>query len=115
LEEKLDPRDLDELLTEMTIISSRSELYKFFLFNNIVNDLIDKENESQIREAERIISDCQLNRSLQELIGHYSMLENYFMIENINKAIQMDSVISSGSKTSSVVDDVFFIIKKCLK
>ena len=57
-------------------------------------------------------TDLQCN--IQELIGQYSILENYFMTENIYKAIQMDS-INKNSLTSSVVDDVFFIIKKCIK
>ena len=36
------------------------------------------------------------------------------MNENIDKAIQMD-VCPKESLVSSVVDDVFFIIKKCIK
>ena len=134
-EERIDPRDLDELLTEMTLISSRSELYKQFLMKSITHDLrsdcakknidlsydnnlktdqVNNENEKKIEEAELFIKSCNLSFTIQELIGQYSILENYFMTENINKAIQMDTIIS-GNQTSSVVDDVFFIIKKCIK
>ncbi len=110
--DKIDPRDLDELLTEITLISSRSELYKSFLLKSIINDLGDK--EVSIDEAEKFIQNCNLSFAIQELIGQYSIIENYFMIENVTKAIQMDTIMA-GSKTSSVVDDVFFIIKKCIK
>lgn len=120
-DEKIDPRDLDELLTEITLISSRSELYKNFLLKSIINDLNGAEKNSQsfdkqvkVQEAEKFIKNCNLSFSMQELIGQYSILENYFMTENIQKAIQLDTILSN-SYTSSVVDDVFFIIKKCIK
>ncbi len=125
MDEKLDPRDLDELLTELTLISARSELYKNFLLKSVINDLNSDKNlnampnadqiiKTKLVEAESFISNCNLRCTVQELIGQYSILENYFMTENIYKAIQMDT-ISKNSLTSSVVDDVFFIIKKCIK
>ena len=110
------------------MISSRSELYKNFLLKSIINDLngglikegkqldllgLDSPNP-RLKEAEKFIKNCNLSCYIQELVGQYSVLENYFMTENIYKAIQMDTT-SNDSKTSSVVDDVFFIIKKCLK
>lgn len=133
--EILDPRLLDELLTEITLISSRTELYKSFLMKIIINDLntdskhlnsvftpelrMSSEEEAiekkkKIEEAESFIKNCNLNFHIQELIGQYSILENYFMNENINKAIQMDTIMNE-SQTSSVVDEVFFILKKCIK
>lgn len=65
-------------------------------------------------EIQNFINSSGLECSIQELIGQYSIMENYFMTENIYKAIQVDT-IPKNSITSSVVDDVFFIIKKCLK
>lgn len=67
-----------------------------------------------ILEFKKFMNSTQLQISIQEIISHYSALENYFMTENINKAIQMDTV-NRNSLTSSVVDDTFFIIKKCIK
>lgn len=115
--ERIDPRDLDELLTEITIISSRTELYKNFLMKSILSDLRGIEGNIQndkLAEIDIFIKNCNLSFIIQELVGQYSILENYFMEENIKKAIQMDTLIID-SKTSSVVDDVFFIIKKCIK
>ena len=121
-EEKIDPRNLDELLTEITLISARSELYKNFLLKCIVNDLNglnvspgqDSTKSLSLTQVQTFINSTDLQCCIQELIGQYSILENYFMIENIYKAIQMDSV-NKNSIMSSVVDDVFFIIKKCIK
>lgn len=84
---------------------------------SIFSDLNGVEGNIQnekLAESDIFIKNCNLSFTIQELIGQYSILENYFMEENIKKAIQMDTFIS-GSKTSSVVDDVFFIIKKCIK
>jgi hypothetical protein len=129
VEEKIDPRDLDELLTEITLISARSELYKNFLLKSIVNDLNGLSNNNNgtqidnvtnaslnntLQQVQTFINSTDLQCCIQELIGQYSILENYFMTENIQKAIQMDA-INKNSLHSSVVDDVFFIIKKCLK
>jgi hypothetical protein len=128
-DDKIDPRDLDELLTEITLISARSELYKNFLLKCIVNDLNglnSSQNKNQVQsvsgkglnltlnQVQTFINSTDLQFNIQELIGQYSILENYFMTENIYKAIQMDD-IKKNSLTSSVVDDVFFIIKKCIK
>lgn len=119
-DDKLDPRSLDELLTELTLISARVELYKSFLIKSILNDLDSQQaNDEQVLKSTMIqiqtfFNSTNLQCSVQELIGQYSILENYFMIENIYKAIQMDTMSKRGL-TSSVVDDVFFIIKKCIK
>lgn len=107
------------------MISARSELYKNFLLKSVLSDLNgDKQLaqspsaqmilKSKLNEAEMFINNCNLRCTVQELICQYSILENYFMTENIYKAIQMDTGLKD-SLTSSVVDDVFFIIKKCIK
>ena len=142
-EERLDPRNLDDLLTELTLISARSELYKNFLLKSIQNDInggqlkqqqLQQQQQQQLQtggdggseksaskivlpkmsEVQAFINSCNLRCVIQELIGQYSTIENYFMTENMYKAIQMDAN-SSDSLTSSVVDDTFFIIKKCIK
>lgn len=72
------------------------------------------ESDKKISDFHKFINSTPLQICIQEIIGQYSVLENYFMTENINKAIQMDT-INRNSLTSSVVDDTFFIIKKCIK
>ena len=119
-EERIDPRDLDELLTEITLISARSELYKNFLNKSIMSDYKIVQNQEpdfiskKSKQVQTFINSCDLQCAIQELIGQYSLFENFFMTENINKAIQMDT-ITKDRLTSSVVDDVFYIIENCIK
>ena len=120
--DRIDPRDLDILLAEITLINARCELYLNFLRKRILSDFennypkassevsLEKEKTS----VENFLNNCKLSCSVQELIGQYTVFEDYFMIENINKAISMDTT-PTDSLTSSIVDDVFFILKKCVR
>lgn len=119
--DKLEPRDLDVLLAEIALINARCELYLNFLKKRVFTDIEAKFNAkdgSQLVQekanVEQFLNNCLLSKSIQELIGQYTLFEDYFMIENVNKAISMD-IITSDSLTSSIVDDVFFIIKKCVR
>lgn len=51
---------------------------------------------------------------MQELISTYLQLERYFMEESVLKAISLDSY-EAGQQNSSMTDDVFFIIRKCIR
>jgi len=49
-------------------------------------------------------------------MGHYVLMEEYFMRISVAKAETLDSIDEELTQaTSSMVDDVFFIIKKCLR
>ena len=121
--EKLDPRDIDVLLSEMVLLSSRSELYLRFMKRRAVGDieasLAKQGREGQVdtaehQEVDRYFSSCDLARMVQEVIGHYIMAEEFFMKEMTLKAVNMDS-LEEGQHTSSMVDDSFFIVKKSVK
>ncbi|XP_058466858.1 conserved oligomeric Golgi complex subunit 4-like [Malaya genurostris] len=51
---------------------------------------------------------------MQESLGTYLLLERYFMEESVLKAIILYS-IETGQQCSSMLDDVFFIIRKCIR
>lgn len=51
---------------------------------------------------------------MQELLGAYLALERYFLEESVNKALGMDA-LDPDQQTSSMVDDVFFIVQKCVR
>lgn len=51
---------------------------------------------------------------MQELLGDYLHLERYYMQQSVNKAVSMDT-LDPSSQTSSMVDDVFFIVRKCIR
>ncbi|BFZ13048.1 hypothetical protein BsWGS_16086 [Bradybaena similaris] len=117
--EKLDPKELDVLLSEMVLLSSRSELYLRFMRRRATGDIEaahddDGKQTDNLAEAERFFSSCELNRLVQEVIGNYIMMEQYFMREMIIKAVSMDTS-EEGQHISSMVDDTFFIVKKSVR
>ncbi|KAH9495947.1 Golgi transport complex subunit 4 [Bulinus truncatus] len=89
--EKLDPKELDILLSEMVLLSSRSELYLRFMRRRATNDTEAAQSNPQsqsddIKEIDQLFSSCELNRMIQDIIGNYIMMEEYFMREMIVKA-----------------------------
>nr|CAG4651667.1 EOG090X02VY [Triops cancriformis] len=118
--EKLDPRELDNLLAELTLLSARAELYLRFLRRRITGDLEigvtdDVLRKEKLAEMEVLLqSKVGLSRAVQELMGQYILLEQYFMSETVAKAVELDTLMED-SLISSIVDDVFFIVKKCIR
>ncbi|KFP80587.1 Conserved oligomeric Golgi complex subunit 4, partial [Apaloderma vittatum] len=118
--EKIEPRELDPILTEVTLMNARSELYLRFIKRRItadfeVGDSMASEEVKQEHQKylDKLLNNCLLSRTMQELIGYYITMEEYFMRETVNKAVAMDSY-EKGQLTSSMVDDVFYIVKKCI-
>uniref|UniRef100_A0AC11BVI6 Component of oligomeric golgi complex 4 n=1 Tax=Ovis aries TaxID=9940 RepID=A0AC11BVI6_SHEEP len=118
--EKIEPRELDPILTEVTLMNARSELYLRFLRKRIssdfeVGDSMASEEVKQEHQKclDRLLNNCLLSCTMQELIGLYITMEEYFMRETVNKAVALDTY-EKGQLTSSMVDDVFYIVKKCI-
>lgn len=83
------------------------------------NDIeISVTNDAQFKdlmnEFESIISNSDTARGMQELLGAYLALERYFLEESVSKALGMDT-LEQDQQTSSMVDDVFFIVQKCIR
>ncbi|XP_067651434.1 conserved oligomeric Golgi complex subunit 4-like [Haliotis asinina] len=117
--EKLEPKDLDVLLSEVVLISTRAELYLRFIKRRAMTDLevAFPDEDDRTRESadlDKYLSSCDLSRLMQELIGSYIMMEEYFMREMMLKAVNMDT-LEDGAQTSSMVDDAFFIVKKSVR
>lgn len=72
------------------------------------------QRKASINDFETFVNNSELARSMQELLGAYLALERYFLEESVNKAIGMDC-LDQEQQTSSMVDDVFFIVKKCVR
>lgn len=115
--DKIDPRELDDFLAEITLINSSCELYIRFIRRRlnadceaaypIVDNIKSDQCLKQLKEIERFINNSGLSRILHEFINQYITIEDYFMRESIYKALLIDS--------PNMVDDVFFILRKCLK
>nr|CAG4646110.1 EOG090X02VY [Macrothrix elegans] len=118
--EKCDPRNLDAVLAELTILSSRAELYLQFIRRRVMNDLEvgipnDSIRQQRISALESLLLiKTGISHAIQDMLGQYILLERYFLTESVLKAITMDTSLE-GSLTSSVVDDVFFLVKKSVK
>lgn len=121
---KLDPRGVDKILNEISLIISRSEVYLSFIVQRIKEDIDSKaENESQLKASHlelynMIFLECELNHLIQEVGGIYVMLEQFYLNESSKKAILMDQIDTDPSSPcliSSMLDDIFFLIKKCTK
>lgn len=102
-----DPRELDTLLNELSLASSRTELY--FRFVKKKANAFDK--ASEICDLLKI---SETSHKIQEMIGWYILIENYFMRESLSKAISVDESDPSDMM-SSLSDDAFFVLQKSLK
>ncbi|KAK0395654.1 hypothetical protein QR680_001376 [Steinernema hermaphroditum] len=143
---KVDPLELDILLSEVALMHSRTELYWRFLKRRLgqaaakiksaddddqrkIDVFYPEMSAAEIEEAEeqlrrkRLECDQKLeqlvNRSLlgtrmQEIIDRYVMIEQFYVMECMQKAVEIDST-EEGSLISSVVDDVFFIVRKGIR
>merc|ERR1719383_175652 len=118
-ESPIDPKELDLLLSEVILLNTRTEVYWRFLQVRLEND-VDSLSENEAVEfldtlKADVIEKSELCRTMQEVMGHYVLMEEYFMRISVAKAETLDSVDDDAQLTSSMVDDVFFIIKKCLR
>ena len=103
--------------------------------NDAGNDKENNSNQSKrnektllpatLDEVEIFCRDCPLTQMMHDINSVFVLLAEYFLKESIQKAIQIDTIDASicdlkGSSvdsviTSSMLDDIFFIIKKCFK
>ena len=65
--------------------------------------------------VEDLLLRCGLCHAAQDLLADYILLEDYYMSANIKKAMESDTVIVEGHVTSVMLDDVFFLLKKCIQ
>lgn len=109
--EKPDSKEIDLLVEEIVLILARYDLYSKFVCKRISDDL----ESSKTRSAKVILNNSKLCCATQELMGKYLEFERYYMEESIKKAVLMDTIEGDDDAlTSSMVDDVFFIIRKCV-
>ncbi|KAJ1358591.1 hypothetical protein KIN20_017061 [Parelaphostrongylus tenuis] len=142
--ERLDALELDTLLSEICLMNTHTEMYWRFVrrrikgatvttnpddsglahtdddFGDIDEERRKRLEEEKVRRKEEREKklDQLLNRSLvgskmQELLGNYLLMEQYYMDESIRKAIDTD--VKEEGLLSSVVDDVLFLVRKCVR
>lgn len=130
---KIDPKVVDKHINDIVSIINRSQTYLNFISKRLMDDIEAAPNDKNMdkkvnddrswqadsKDIETLIRDCTLALITHDLNSIYVLLEEYFLKESIQKAIQLDTIdIESKDNTiitSSMLDDIFFIIKNCLK
>ncbi|RDD41207.1 Conserved oligomeric Golgi complex subunit 4 [Trichoplax sp. H2] len=115
--ERFDVREFDVVLNEVAAMSQRSELYFSFIRKYLQSAAELDGVESRDADISLIIRDCELSHKMQDLIGNYIALENFYMQEITTKAVGLSQSYDNitGPVTSNYVDDIFFIIKKSIR
>lgn len=151
--DRVDAIELDVLLSEVTLMHTRAELFWRFLRRRLNRadakgeaqvrgkagsankeeqfieddrefeseeqrkDFLEKMKQSREERAKKldsVLNHSKLNTRMQELLGKYVLMEQYYMTQSVQKAISMDTV-EEGAITSSLLDDVFFIVRKSIR
>lgn len=102
----IDPRQIEGYLSEILTLCTRGEDYLQFLLLRITEaqapTALAPSHETSLRSG-------QLATCLRELLSYYISLEEFYIEESIIKAISIDEPVT-GSLTSSMVDDAFFVL-----
>lgn len=107
-----DPREIELYLEEILSLMQLGEDYTEFMVSTIKGlSSVDPELGPRATKAFRNGSFC---RSIQDITGYYVILEGFFMVENVRKAINIDEHVPD-SLTTSMVDDVFYVLQSCLR
>lgn len=107
-----DPREVETYLEEILSLMHLGEDYTEFMVSKIMGlGSVDPEFGSK---AVKKLRSGSFNGVVQELIGYYLVLEEFFMVENVRKAIAIDEQ-QEDSLTTSMVDDVFFVLQSCCR
>ncbi|CAK0785054.1 hypothetical protein CVIRNUC_008259 [Coccomyxa viridis] len=106
----VDPRQVEGFLEEMVLLCQRSEEYSQFMVAKIGTAAGAAPAEASARET--AFRGGAFNMAVRELVSYYMALEEFYLEENVEKAIAIDEW-SPDALTTSMVDDVFFVLQKC--
>ncbi|CAL5020434.1 unnamed protein product [Urochloa decumbens] len=107
-----DPREIELYLEEILALTQLGEDYTEFMVNKI-RGLRDVKPELG-PQAMKAFRNGSFNKMEQDLTGFYVIFEEFFMVENVRKAIRIDEPVPDGV-TTSMVDDVFFVLQSCCR
>ena len=107
-ESPIDPKELDLLLSEVILLNTRTEVYWRFLQVRLESDVDSLPENEQIDFLDTLKTDVieksELCRTMQEVMGHYVLMEEYFMRISVAKAETLDSIDEELTQaTSSMV------------
>ena len=99
---------MDLLLSEVILLNTRTEVYWRFLQVRLESDVDSLPENEQIDFLDTLKTDVieksELCRTMQEVMGHYVLMEEYFMRISVAKAETLDSIDEELTQaTSSMV------------
>ncbi|KAL1562188.1 Golgi transport complex subunit 4 [Salvia divinorum] len=107
-----DPREIELYLEEILSLTQLGEDYTEYMVSKIRSlTSVDPELGPQATKAFR---SGNFSKVSQDTTGYYVILEGFFMVENVRKAIQIDEPVPD-SLTTSMVDDVFYVLQSCCR
>lgn len=107
-----DPREIEMYMEDILSLIQLGEDYTEFMVSKIRGlESVDPELGPKATKAFRSGS---FNKMLKELIGSYVILEEFFMVVNVRKAIEIDEPVAD-SLTTSMVDDAFYVLQSCCR
>lgn len=107
-----DPREIELYLEEILSLTQLGEDYTEYMVSKIrALSSVDPELGPRATKAFR---SGNFSRVIQDITGYYVILEGFFMVENVRKAINIDEHVLD-SLTTSMVDDVFYVLQSCCR
>ncbi|XP_071736060.1 conserved oligomeric Golgi complex subunit 4-like [Rutidosis leptorrhynchoides] len=111
-EEGPDPREIELFLEEILSLTQLGEDYTEYMVSKIKGLRgIDPEVTPRATKAFR---SGNFSKVVQDITSYYVILEGFFMVENVRKAIKIDEHVPD-SLTTSMVDDVFYVLQSCCR
>ncbi|KAK4488720.1 hypothetical protein RD792_004500 [Penstemon davidsonii] len=107
-----DPREIELYLEEILSLTQLGEDYTEYMVSKI-RSLTSVDPELGPR-ATKAFRSGNFSKVAQDITGYYVILEGFFMVENVRKAIQIDEHVLD-SLTTSMVDDVFYVLQSCCR
>uniref|UniRef100_A0A5B6ZI42 Conserved oligomeric Golgi complex subunit 4 n=1 Tax=Davidia involucrata TaxID=16924 RepID=A0A5B6ZI42_DAVIN len=107
-----DPREIELYLEEILSLTQLGEDYTEYMVSKIKGlSSVDPELGPRATKAFR---SGNFSKVVQDITGYYVILEGFFMVENVRKAIKIDEHVPD-SLTTSMVDDVFYVLQSCCR
>ncbi|KAL8144533.1 hypothetical protein V2J09_017565 [Rumex salicifolius] len=107
-----DPREVELYLEEILSLTQLGEDYVEYMVGKIRG--LSSINPEVGPQATKAFRSGSFNRVVQDITGFYVVLEEFFMVENVRKAIKIDEYVPD-SLTTSMVDDVFYVLQSCCR
>ncbi|KAJ3298327.1 Golgi transport complex subunit 4 [Borealophlyctis nickersoniae] len=118
-ESTIDAKEIDVILNEMAVMSQRAQLFDRFLHMRAEEEVEKRKaaktdgNASSafaVTEGNGLVKVSKLNERIQELMGNFVAMEEFFIRRSIEKAMKIEEH-EKGSLISSIVDDAFYILR----